>query len=197
MIQDQATRASRKISDAADATARDVRNRSAGMWYGIRSCLTGRQMNEDDEALHNRVRSNLGMLVRHPQSIDVSVRQGRVRLAGPILQDEVDHTIRTISRIPGVRRMENHLEVHAAPDGIPGLQGAADLPPRRPRFELMQVNWSPSARLITGVAGTVLTILGLRRRGLSGIGMAAVGAGFVTRGLTNQEFSSLLQREGQ
>jgi osmotically-inducible protein OsmY len=187
MIQDQATKASRNLTDAADATTRDMRNRGAGLWWELQSWFTGQPIDEDDTAVQNRVRSNLGMLVRHPRSIDVRARQGRVTLAGPILQDEVDHTIRTISRIPGVHQVDNRLEIHSKPDGIPGLQG--DLAPRRPRFELMQVNWSPAARLMTGAAGTVLAILGLRRRGLAGTGMTAVGAGFLTRGLTNREFS--------
>jgi hypothetical protein len=195
MIQDQATKASRKLSDAADATARDMRNRGAGLWWKIRSKFTGRPIDENDTAVENRVRSNLGMLVRHPRSIEVQVRQGRVTLAGPILEDEVDQTIRTISRVPGVHELDNHLEVHSEPDRIPALQGAEDLPPRRPRFELMQVNWSPAARLMTGAAGTALAILGLRRSGLAGTGMAAVGAGFLTRGLTNREFSRSIQRE--
>jgi hypothetical protein len=195
MLQDQATKASRKISDAADATARDVRNRSAGLLWEAKSWFTQRPVDENDQAVLNRVRSNLGMFVRHPRSIDVSVTRGRVTLTGPILEDEVDQVLGAVPRIPGVQDVENRLKIHRDSSGIPGLQGLSESPPRRPRFELMQANWSPAARLMTGMAGTVLAVLGLRRRGVAGSGMAAVGAGFLTRGLTNRQLCSVFQRQ--
>ena len=195
LMQDQAIKARRKLSDAADATARDVRNRSAGLLWEARSWFSGPAIDEDDDAVLNRVRSNLGMLVRHPRSIDVSVNQGRVTLRGPILDDEVDQVLHAIPRIPGVHKVNNRLEVHQESAGIPGLQGLSESPPRGPRFELMQVNWSPAARFMTAVAGSTLAILGLRRRGLGGTGMAAVGAGFLTRGLTNRDLSRLFKRQ--
>ena len=194
LLQDQAMKAGRKISDAADATARDVRNRGAGLLWEAGSWFIHRPVDENDEAVANRVRSNLGMLVHHPRSIDVSVTQGRVILSGPILADEVEQVLRAIPRIPGVQDVENRLEVHKDSSGVPGLQGLSESPPRRPRFELMQVNWSPAARFMTGVAGTVLAVLGLWRRGAAGSGMAAVGAGLLTRGLTNRQLCSFFQR---
>ncbi|HEX2056075.1 MAG TPA: BON domain-containing protein [Nitrospiraceae bacterium] len=197
LMQDKAVKARRKMRDAADATARDLRNRSAGVLWGAKSWFSNRPVDENDQAVLSRVRSNLGMLVRHPRSIDVSVAQGRVILEGPILEDEVDQVLRAIPRIPGVETVDNRLEVHKGSTGIPGLQGLSESPPRRPRFELMQNNWSPAARFMTAVAGSTLAILGLRRRGMGGTGMAAVGAGFMTRGLTNRGLAQLFQRETQ
>lgn len=193
MIQDQVVKAGHKVSAAADTTARDVRNRSTGLLWTIRYWFTDRPV--DDSVLLGRVRSRLGMLVRHPRSIEVSVTQGRVMLQGAILEDEVDQLLAALFRIRGVHQVENRLDVHQGPDGIPALQGAYERPPRHPTFELMQINWSPTARLLTTVAGSSLAILGLRRRGLGGTGMAAVGAGFLTRGLTNRELSRLFQRQ--
>lgn len=194
LMQDQAIKGSRTISDAADATARDVRTRSIGLFRKIESWFAARPVDEADQAVTSRVRSNLGMVLRHPRSVEVSVHQGHVTLHGPILEDEVDETLRVVSRIPGVRHVENRLEVHEQSDGIPGLQGLSDLPPRRAQFEWMQVHWSPAARLCAAVAGIVLATVGLRRRGLMGMGMAALGAGFLTRGLTNQEFARLFRQ---
>jgi hypothetical protein len=96
-----------------------------------------------------------------------------------------------------VQDLKNRLEVHKDSAGIPGLQRLAESLPRRPQFELMQANWSPAARLITGAAGTVLGIFGLRRRGIAGSGMAAAGTGFLTRSLTNRRLCSLFQRQNR
>jgi hypothetical protein len=196
-MQDQAIKARRTIAEAADATARDVRNRSVGLFREIESWFTGRPIDEADQAVMNRVRSNLGMVLRHPRSVEVSVHQGHVTLHGPIFEDEVNEMLRVVSRIPGVRKVENRLEIHDESHGIPGLQGLSDLPPRRPQFEWMQVHWSPTARLCAAVAGGVLAVVGLRRRDFMGAGMAAIGAGFLTRGLTNQEFARFFRQRGE
>lgn len=193
MMRDQTIKAGHIISDAANTTARDARNRGIGLVREMGSWFTDRPA--DDDAVLSRVRSNLGMLVRHPRSIKVSVSQGRVTLEGPILEDEVEEALRVISRVPGVHEVTNRFDVHRGADGIPGLQGQADQPPRRPRFELMQVNWSPTARFLTALTGSVLAVVGLRRHSLGGTGMAAVGACFLTRGLTNKEVSRLFQRK--
>ena len=194
LMQDQAVKAGHKISEAADATARDVRNRSFGLFSEIGSWFAERPVDEADQAVLSRVRSNLGMLVHHPRSIKVSVHRGTVTLEGPILQDEVDQIRRMISRIPGVRHVDDRLEVHQQDDGIPGLQGSSDLPPLRPKFEFMQANWSPAARFCAAIGGGVLAAVGLRSRSVVGTGMAAVGAGLATRGLTNREFSRFFQQ---
>jgi hypothetical protein len=56
------------------------------------------------------------------------------------------------SSVRGVSGVENRLEAHDEPAGVPGLQGE----PRRrrsgERFEFMQTYWSPSARLLAGAA---------------------------------------------
>lgn len=70
------------------------------------------------------------MLVRHPRSIEVAARDGTVILSGPVLADEVDSLVAMVSRVPGVRHVENRLEIHEEAGNVPGLQGG---PARRPR----------------------------------------------------------------
>jgi uncharacterized membrane protein len=69
------------------------------------------------------------------------------------------------------------------------LQGGA---PREQRFELMQTNWSPTARLLMGVAGGTMTYYGLRRRDTLGIAMSTLGAGVLARAIANIETKRLL-----
>jgi hypothetical protein len=191
LVRDKAASSFRKTQEAADVTTRDVRNRTWGTLESIKSWFNPKPV--DDRVLEERVRSKLGMLVRHPGSIEVTAQNGRVALSGPVLADEVDHVISMTSRVQGVRRIENRLEVHEDEDRVPGLQGSPKSLPRGGRFELMQVHWSPTARLLTGAAGSALTVYGARRRNLAGAGMAVIGLGLLARGLTNTELSRLMR----
>jgi CBS domain-containing protein len=119
------------------------------------------------------------------------VDNGRVVLSGPVLEDEVDYLIAMVSRVGGVKHVENRLEIHEDANNIPELQGSPDRPPRGERFEFMQVNWSPTARLLAGTAGGALALYGLRRSQTVGIGMATVGVALLARSLTNRELSRL------
>jgi uncharacterized membrane protein len=85
--------------------------------------------------------------------------------------------------------VENHLEVHQQADDVPGLQGGTY---REPRFALLQTNWSPTARLLAGVTGGMLTYWGAQRRDLPGIVLGGVGLSMLARGLTNMEIERLV-----
>jgi CBS domain-containing protein len=93
--------------------------------------------------------------------------------------------------------VENRLDIHEEAGDVPGLQGG---PARRPRgdvFELMQSNWSPTARFLTAAAGGIAVLYGARRGTPAGAGMAALGLGLLARGLTNRELTGLFDlREG-
>jgi CBS domain-containing protein len=79
-----------------------------------------------------------------------------------------------VSRVAGVSHVENRLDVHEEPGDVPGLQGGPSRRPRGDAFALLQSNWSPTARLVTGA------------------GLAAMGLAFLGRGLLNREFADLL-----
>lgn len=76
-----------------------------------------------DEVLLARVRSKLGHVVSHPASISVTAQDGLVTLRGPILMSEVDDALMAVRLIPGVTEVDNQLDAHEIPDGVPGLQG--------------------------------------------------------------------------
>ena len=88
-----------------------------------------------------------------------------------------------MNRVQGVNEVVNNLEVHADAGNHPALQGGRERPGNR--FEFLQENWSPAARLVAGAAGASLAAYGGVRRDALGAGLGAAGLLLVTRGITN------------
>jgi gas vesicle protein len=149
---DKVTEAQRKTKNAVGVTARDLRNRTAGTIAEVRSRIS--EGDVTDEVLEGRVRSKLGFLVRHPSAITTHVSEGCVFLGGAVLSDEVQQLLDGVRTVRGVAAVEDQLEVHDSPEGIPGLQG--DRPkPAGEVWDVMQRRWSPSTRFLVGTAGAV------------------------------------------
>jgi uncharacterized membrane protein len=188
LASDQIVSAAHAAGDAADATARDVRNRVLGTIARVRS------MFEDDHAsddvIVERVRARMGSSVRHARAIDVTARDGHVTLRGPILADEVDGVLRRVRRVRGVCSVDDRLEVHDEPHDVPSLQGEGAL--GGPRSAFMQTWWSPTARLTAGLAGAALTLYGVREPGLVRTTLGFAGLGLLARALTNLELTRLV-----
>jgi hypothetical protein len=157
-------------------TARDVAHRV----QGVVSEAGGRADHPSDDVLVERVRSAMGRYVSHPHAIEVEAGQGRVTLRGQILAPEVRRLLRVVRSVPGVHEIDNRLQVHRRPGRVPSLQGGVTR--TGPRPELLQRRWSPTARLLTGVAGSSLLLYGIRR-GRSGVPMSIAGAAMLARGL--------------
>ena len=192
LVRDQLASAANKTPDAISVTARDFSNRARGLVAEIGSMFTGEEVRDD--VLVARVRSRLGRFVSHPGAIEVAASQGRVALSGPILADEVDGLLSCVSAVGGVAGVENRLEVHEEAGNVPGLQGGRPRPGSR--FELMQQNWSPTARLLAGAAGGALLVYGLGRGFPASCILGTVGAGLLARGVTNTEMKRLLGMGG-
>ena len=160
LMRDKLARARTKTRDAADATARDLRHRSEGLFARIR--------HDDgpasDRVLEARVRAMLGMVVSHPKAVRVSASNGTVRIEGPILASEASRALSAIGSVRGVKAVDNALTEHQIAGDIPALQGGSSRPGMR--SELMQDRWSPTARLLVTAAA---------------ISVAAVGAGLLSR----------------
>ena len=81
--------------------------------------------------LLERVRSRLGNVVQHPQSISTAVEEGIVRLTGTVAREEKKGVLREIRAVPGVLKVEELLTYEKRRNGrsIPtllgGLAGAA------------------------------------------------------------------------
>src|SRR5947209_4696890 len=121
---DKADRAVRRLQDAYDVTLRHARHRAIGMRAELGA--VGRRLRGepvDDETLVGRVRAVLGRYVSHPHAIEVIATGGEVRLAGPILANEVPSLMRAVKRVAGVQRVSEQLAVHEQPGKVSALQG--------------------------------------------------------------------------
>src|SRR5687767_9700642 len=184
---DKAVHVAKRLNEAGKVTARDTAHRARGVIAGAKRLLQREDVS--DGTLVGRVRAALGRVVSHPHAIDVSVSDGHVVLAGPILAHEVRPLIRTVRHVPGVHGLDDRLTVYQEASHVSALQGG--VPRQGSRFELFQENWSPAARLATGVAGAGLLIASTRARG----GLCALfgvsGASLLARALTNMDLAAL------
>ncbi len=72
-----------------------------------------------------------------------------------------------------------------------GLQGRSARIPGGHRFELMQTNWSPSARASVAMAGTASALYGLSRRDTAGAALGVAGLAVVARAWLNRPWTRL------
>lgn len=188
LLRDKAVHAEHELGATAGKTFRDLRYRAQGIIAEIRSGLT-RAREVEDEVLVARVRSALGRVVAHPASIAVTCSGGSVFLSGDVLQGEADQLIETVRGVEGVRSVSNWLHSWHSAEHISALQGGR---PRTGRqSELWQKRWSPTTQLFVGVAGSLLSLYSIRKRGLTGIAAGTAGACLLARSVFNRELAAI------
>jgi hypothetical protein len=152
LVRDQWTHLMNAAGDMRQVTARDLAQRSAGLWSVATRPLHSRPATDD--VIAERVRARLGRTVSHPHAVKVEVHDAHVTLSGPILASEVQRLMTTARLTRGVRHVENRLEVHEQAGNVSALQGG--VPKTGERIDILQGRWSPSTRLLVGVAGAAL-----------------------------------------
>lgn len=120
LVIDKLSSAANKTPAALGATSRDLTNRARGLAASAKSAFTSGDA--PDEVIVQRVRSQIGRVVSHPSSIEVTADGGRVTLSGLVLASETDDLLSTVSKVRGVKDVENRLEVHEQAGNVPGLQ---------------------------------------------------------------------------
>jgi uncharacterized membrane protein len=188
LLRDQATSLANTTDDAMDKAVRDIQNRLRGTWAETRAMFSRDEA--PDWVIEERVRAELGRISRHTGAIEVNSMAGRVALSGPILKTDVDRVISNISKVRGVKEVDTRMDIHETADDIPALQGNPPYP--ESRLDLMQENWSPATRLLTGLGGAALALYGISRRGLVGTSLSLAGLGLAARGVTNIELKRLV-----
>src|SRR4051812_32523066 len=134
LLRDQLAHAGRLLREGRRVTARDMANRTRGLWAQATRRL--RAEPGSDEELAERVRARLGRVVSHPHAVRVSAHGGTIVLTGPILAREVGPLLETVRRVPGVLDVHSGLMAYESGDRISALQGGNPRP--GDRFELLQ-----------------------------------------------------------
>lgn len=188
-LRDQVVHLAHQVDDGMGTALRDLGNRTRGVVSETRSRLQP-EGEVPERVLEARVRSELGRVVSHPGAIEVRAEGDRVVLSGDVLEDELNRLLSVVLSVRGVEQVTNQLRVHASAGDVPALQGNTRRP--EPRFELMQENWSPAARLLMSGLGGALTVRGLRASNPLDVVVGLFGAGVLARALTNLEMKRLL-----
>ncbi|WP_188195193.1 SRPBCC family protein [Nonomuraea sp. SYSU D8015] len=149
---DKAAHATHQLRDGIGVLGRDLANRGRGSAAAVRYRVAGRRA--DDRILYERVRAELGRHVSHPHAVEVHVQDRVVTLTGDILTAEEDRTRRAVRRVPGVKRVEARWNTHRDAGESFMLQGGGRR--REPVPELLQEQWSPTARFLAGTGGAAL-----------------------------------------
>lgn len=188
LMRDKLRHSGQKLESAIATTSGDLQNRAKGVRAAVEHLLNGETPN--DQTLVARVRSKIGRIVSHPSSLEVSADNGVVTLSGPILEHELEELLECVSAVSGVSQVRNQLDPHRTAQGVPGLQGGVHR--RGHKFELLKKNWSPSARLLTGLGGGAALLYCIKRRDILGLTAGVTGFGLLVRALTNREIKRLV-----
>lgn len=130
--------------------ARDFEHRAAGRLHEMKSRIGAGEV--ADPLLVERVRARVGRLVHHPKELQVVVEHGVVKLRGIVAPFEKAAVLEVARLVPGVRRVEDHLEL-----GHKEERPSRLLWPRR--------TLKPATRLATAIGGMSLAavvLYGLR-----------------------------------
>lgn len=193
LVQDRFNRWVNSLDDSIEMAKEDMRNRTRGVLSELTAKLS--DQGAPDWILEERVRSSLGRIARHTRAVDIRAEGGRIHLSGPILREEKATILNAASRTRGVYGVEDNLQIFDNPQDIPALQHSVSSR-RGVTSELGQQSWSPATRLLSGVGGSLLTLYGLRRKGLTKPLLSTAGLILTTRGLTNLDTRSLLGMSG-
>ena len=121
-IRDRAVGTWHDLAAQLDKAGRDFSNRAQGLVAEVKGV-----MHEPDRSVVvERVRSRIGRAVSHPHAITVTANDGSVVLQGLVLQNEVDRLLRAAKSVPGVRSIEDRLEVHEGSEHISQRENRAD-----------------------------------------------------------------------
>jgi osmotically-inducible protein OsmY len=107
MAGDQLLHGFRVTRNTLDAKSKDLAHRARG--WAIETRAAFREEPPSDEVIVARVRATLGHFASHPHSIEVASNDALITVSGRVPKDEVGPIISCISKVRGVRGVENRL----------------------------------------------------------------------------------------
>jgi len=180
VARDKTVSALNKGGDAVRKTSRDLGNRTKGLVAKAGSRLH-RNGEVDDQVLRDRVRSKLGRILSHASALDVTVEDGKVVLAGPVLAHEADRLLDTVRSLKGVKDLECRFDLHEQAEDNPAFQGNGHSTSR-----FANRKWIPvAARVLTGSCGSALAVAGLKKKGPLGLALGTLALGLLAHGTAN------------
>jgi uncharacterized membrane protein len=190
VLRDRANNLVNRMDDSIYTAVEDTRDKTRG----ILSEWTAKLSNQDnpDWILAERVRNAIGRLTPHSRSVRVRAEDGQVHLSGSILKDEKDTLLKAASRTRGVRDVIDELEVFYSPEEMSAFHEQMPTSNSQDTPSWKQQSLSPATRLLTSVGGSLLTLYGLKRKGLAGPVLSTAGLLLTARGMTNLDTNSLL-----
>ena len=106
-LRDKLVSFSRMGTRKANVAARDVAHRLEGAWAEAGHLFKNEVASDD--MLSERVRSQLGRVVSHAHSVEVTAPDGCITLRGSVPDGERDQLLRRVHRVRGVRMVLDKL----------------------------------------------------------------------------------------
>jgi hypothetical protein len=176
-LRDVTVHTGRIVGIAAGTTLRDVEHRAHGLAARARAAIADDPI-PDDAVLAARVRARLGRLVSHPGAMEVAAHDGVVTLSGPVFDAEVGQLLDGVAAVRGVRAVENRLDSHPRAGNVSALQGPG---PLKVTGWAARCGWTPTRRLVAGLAGLALLALSAPDRRVRGAVTGIAGAELLAR----------------
>jgi uncharacterized membrane protein len=186
-VRDKLASGTHRSRDGFESLTHDMAARTGGAVAAARYRLAGRDA--DDQVLHGRVREKLGRHISHARAVHVEVSDGVATLTGDVLAGEDGPARRAVKRVPGIKEVDARWFVHSDPTEVPALQGGSR--PRGSIPELLQQNWSPTARFMAGTGGLAACALAGRFPAPVAWALRGTGAAFAARAVSNMPFKRL------
>jgi hypothetical protein len=130
----------------------------------------------------------VGRVCSHP-NVEVIVEEGRVMLFGPVVDREEHLVITAAKSVEGIAAVENRMKPYKPLAFMPTQQPKIKQP-----LNILQAHWAPATRVVAGMIGGLLIILGGRRKNTLGTGLVRLmGSALLARSTTNMGFKHLLR----
>lgn len=187
-LRDTIVHSGNEVKRFAGRFGRDVEHRVEG------AVAQARGLFEDDDqvsdtVLEQRVSTAVGRAVSHPHAVEVNCTGGSIFLGGWVLADEAGELTSAVRSVRGVRELSTFLNTTDHPEHVSELQGGG----RRGHLpDFLQQSWSPTGRVLAGLAGAGLIAYGATHRRLIGKTLGVNGAVLLARSVLNAPLKRMI-----